>query len=250
MYFSFIRLRRDVSPKDLAAVGQGDGYRVHKLLWNLFSDGPERKRDFLYRYETVKGWPTFYTVSARKPYDRQGLWEIMVKDYYPRLVERDRLSFKLRVNPTHRDKKERTEEEIEVWLGSREQRGLKQKTPTKKRIRHDVVMDAKKRIGFRDISHDQRPHVASLIQEAGLTWLKGREMENGFSVNERDVRADGYYQHRLFKREGGKRIVFSSLDFDGILSVTDRDKFVEKCLYHGIGASKGFGCGLMLVRRV
>lgn len=250
MYFSFIQLRRGITPKDIAVIGLGDGYRVHELLWDLFSDGPGRKRDFLYRFESVKNWPTFYTVSAREPHDRKGLWEIRVRDYHPRVAERERLAFKLRANPTQRDKKERTEEEVEVWLGSREQRGLKQKHPTKKRIRHDVVMEAKKRIGFRDISHDQRPHLASLIQEAGLTWLKAGEKENGFSVNEKIVRAEGYYQHRLFKGKGTKPIIFSSLDFDGLLTVTDRDKFVEKCLYHGIGPAKAFGCGLMLVRRI
>ncbi len=32
-------------------------------------------------------------------------------------------------------------------------------------------------------------------------------------------------------------------------TVTDPVAFVEKCLFGGIGPAKGFGCGLMLVRR-
>jgi len=250
MYFSLIRLRRDVSPKEVAGLVRGDGYSLHKLVWNLFSDGPDRKRDFLHRYESVKGWPTFYTVSVREPKDSSGLWEIHAKKYEPKLAQGERIAFMLRVNPIQHDKKERTDTEIEAWRKSREERGLKSKEPTKKRIRHDVVMEAKNRIGFKGLPHDQRPHIATLIQEAGFAWLKACENENGFSVNDSEVRADGYYQHRLFKGKGAKPITFSTLDFNGILTVTDPDTFIKKSLYKGIGPAKGFGCGLMLVRRI
>jgi len=33
-------------------------------------------------------------------------------------------------------------------------------------------------------------------------------------------------------------------------SVADPAIFVEKCLFKGIGPAKGFGCGLMLVKRI
>jgi len=41
----------------------------------------------------------------------------------------------------------------------------------------------------------------------------------------------------------------STVDFQGILTVTDPELF-RKALYEGLGKSKAFGCGLMLVRRV
>jgi CRISPR system Cascade subunit CasE len=250
MYFSQIRLRRDISPKEIAGLVRSDGYSLHKLVWNLFSDGPDRKRDFLYRYETVKGWPTFYAVSARKPEGSSGLWEIHPKVYKPKLSKGERLAFKLRVNPIQHAKKERTEVEITAWRTSRKERGLKEKPPTKKRIRHDVVMEAKSRLNFKETPHDKRPFVVELIQETGFAWFKGCENEKGFFVNATDVRIDGYNQQKFFKGKETKPIIFNTLDFDGILTVTDPDTFIKESLYKGIGPAKAFGCGLMLVRRV
>lgn len=254
MYLSLIRLRQDISPKDIASFGKFDGYQHHKIVWNLFSDSPDRKRDFLYRYEMVNDRPTFYVISDRPPEDIKGLWEINLKTYKPKLTPGERLAFKLRVNPIHHDKKERTESEIEAWRASRQERGLKEKEPTKKRIRHDVVMEEKSRIGFKHLPHDQRPHVATLIQDAGTTWLKDKEGEFGFLIGGNkenpQVRVDGYLQHKLYKGRGAKPVTFTTLDFDGTLTVTDPDVFVEKCLFNGIGPAKGFGCGLMLVRRI
>ena len=59
MYFTLIKLRNDLSPSDVAGISGADGYSFHKLLWNLFSDGPDRRRDFLYRFESHQGNPFF-----------------------------------------------------------------------------------------------------------------------------------------------------------------------------------------------
>jgi CRISPR system Cascade subunit CasE len=64
------------------------------------------------------------------------------------------------------------------------------------------------------------------------------------------VRVDGYSQHRLYKNKGCKPVELSTLEFNGILTVTDPATFVEKCLFTGIGPAKGFGCGLMLAKRI
>ena len=250
MYFSLIRLRCDLSPKDIASLGRSDGYRLHKMVWDIFSDGPDRKRDFLYRFEKVNGLPTYYTISERKPDDATGLWDISTKPYSPKLAQGDRLAFKLRANPIQSSKQERTTEELAAWQKSRVERGLKQNRWTEKVIRHDVVMEAKTKIDFKNLPEEKRPHVATLIQEAGLEWLASREKEHGFSVMQSGTRADGYCQHRLFKGKSAKPVTFSTLEYDGVLTVTKPDVFVEKCLFTGIGPAKGFGCGLMLVRRV
>ena len=83
MYFSLIRLRRDVSPGNAASLCRGTGYQMHKLVWNLFSDSPDRRRDFLYRFEKVKGLPTCYTVSDREPVNTSSAWEIQTERYAP-----------------------------------------------------------------------------------------------------------------------------------------------------------------------
>ena len=50
-------------------------------------------------------------------------------------------------------------------------------------------------------------------------------------------------------RRGCVPICFSTLDFSGLLTVADPEKFLST-LYGGIGPAKGFGCGLLLIKRV
>lgn len=47
----------------------------------------------------------------------------------------------------------------------------------------------------------------------------------------------------------GKTAGFSSVDFEGEIEVVDAE-LLSKGLFDGIGPSKAFGCGLLLVRRV
>lgn len=223
MYISMIRLRRDISPRDMASITKGDGYQIHKLVWNLFADHPDRKRDFIYRHEPVNGWPSFYTVSQRAPLDALGMWEVTPKEYSPKLKAGQRLSFTLCVNPIR---------------SKRDEKG--------RQHRHDVIMEAKTEIKKRG----ENVSIPDIVQEHGSRWLLDRAESHGFSVSPEVVRADGYRQHRLFKGKGNQPITFSTVDLNGIMTVTEPDLFIEKCLFGGIGPAKGFGCGLMLVRRV
>lgn len=223
MFFSMIRINRNASPHDVAALGKGNGYQAHQLVWNLFADSPDRCRDFLYRHETVKGWPTFYTISERQPTDTTGLWEVQSKEYRPKLVSGQRLAFTLCVNPIR---------------SKRDENG--------RQHRHDVIMEAKTLLK----GQGERIDEAEVIQKQGERWLMERCSKLGFSVSSEGLRVDGYQQHRLFKGKGNQPIIFSTLDFNGILTVTDPETFVTECLFRGIGPAKGFGCGLMMVRRV
>lgn len=231
MYLSKIELRRNITPNDIVSLYGWDGYQIHKMVWNLFSDGPDRKRDFLYRHETARGTPIFYTVSSRKPYDQDNLWNIKVKEYHPKINKMEHLAFSLRVNPI-----------------------VSKRDENNRQHRHDVVMEAKNQIHFKGLPQKERPHLATLVQEAGLAWLKSRENNHGFCVTNDyinpGVRVDGYYQYKFHKENGGKGIKFSTLDFNGILMVTDPNAFIQKALFGGVGPAKGFGCGLMLVRRI
>jgi CRISPR-associated protein Cas6/Cse3/CasE subtype I-E len=56
---------------------------------------------------------------------------------------------------------------------------------------------------------------------------------------------DGYQQHS----EKAGRLRFSTVDFSGELTVIDPTAFAL-ALRDGLGHSKAFGCGLMLVRRL
>ena len=55
-----------------------------------------------------------------------------------------------------------------------------------------------------------------------------------------------YQWHAL--PEKGKQAGFSSVDFTGELKVTDIERF-EQVLFTGIGRSKAFGCGLLMIRK-
>jgi len=46
----------------------------------------------------------------------------------------------------------------------------------------------------------------------------------------------------------GKKAGFSSIDFTGELQITDIEKF-QHTLFNGLGRSKAFGCGLLMVKR-
>ena len=63
------------------------------------------------------------------------------------------------------------------------------------------------------------------------------------------VRADGYRQYEFSKRAGKQPVRLSTVDFTGILVVANPSCFLQDALCRGLGPAKGFGCGLMLVRR-
>jgi CRISPR system Cascade subunit CasE len=110
--------------------------------------------------------------------------------------------------------------------------------------RHDVIMNAKKQLEQQD---EARVHPAELIQNVGCDWLTKRAAKHGFQLEQ--MRVDGYRQHRFKKAPSGQPVCFSTLEFNGLLTVTNPELF-HQALCHGIGPAKSFGCGLLLVRRV
>jgi CRISPR system Cascade subunit CasE len=124
-YFSRVRLRRDPDVATLAPLlfPSVAGERIpaaHRMIWSLFSDRAERKRDFLYR--EAKG-QTFFVLSARPPEDRRALFEIDVKPFEPTLRVGDVLNFSLRANPVVSMREARADGKSIV-------------------VRHDVIMHA------------------------------------------------------------------------------------------------------------
>lgn len=193
------------------------GYALHQAVWNLFADSPDRRRDFLYRLECVGRMPLVYAVSSRVPNDAKGLWRIETKEYSPKIAPGIRLGFSVRVNPTvKRDGK-----------------------------RHDVVMDAKYKARMGDGTEDMP--VQELIVDSCGKWLEKRAHENGFKALR--FRADGYQQIRFNKSEDSVLVRYSTIDITGALEVVNQKLFVD-ILLNGFGPEKGFGCGLMLVRRI
>ena len=152
MYFSRIQIKPEIfKSTQLAQILFESSYHVHQLLWDLFPE--EKQRNFLYREEIareqfgtqagVRGEPIYYVVSSTRPFSEGPFFQIESKEYQPKLRKGDRLSFKLRANTVVIKKADRKNPEQYLKERSRRQVANKEKI-TKKRIRHDVVMDAQK----------------------------------------------------------------------------------------------------------
>lgn len=198
-------------------------HSIHKMVWEFFAAPDRQQRDFLYRLEGRGPELHIYTVSADPPLTHHSLWLVRSKEFKPELKGGDRLAFRVRVNPTVKHMPQ----------------GKKQGQ------RHDVIMDAK---------HQARqkgtPLVTSedLVHTQGVKWLEARAGTHGFIVNPQEVRCFGYEQVRTGKGRGEREARLSTVEMEGLLTVKDADAFVET-LHKGLGPAKGFGCGLMLIRR-
>lgn len=220
MKYHFSRVRLLARPsqhdwlRDLAR--HGEPYRDHALIWKLFpGDGLER--DFIFR--RMDDERTYYVVSARPPKSDSGLFQIQSKPYAPQLLLGERLRFDLRANPT---------------VSIRQEDGRSR--------RHDVLMHAK-----RAVAPGQRDRLAQALEIAGKKWLLERAEQWGLAVQEGSIWQNSYCQQRL--RRKGRSIEYSSLDYQGIAEVIDSER-LSRALLQGVGHGKGFGCGLLLVRRV
>ncbi|MGB5098305.1 MAG: type I-E CRISPR-associated protein Cas6/Cse3/CasE [Porticoccaceae bacterium] len=228
-------LREAFDYKDWSALGGLDPYGEHQLLWKFF-DLPRNQKptraEFLFRAERFDGLPLFYVLSRVIPRDTTGKWCVEPREYRPDLRPGDRLTFKLRTNPTVARARE---------SGKRGQR-------------HDVVMDAKRRMNWKEIPVEDRLTLANVAYEAGSCWLRGREERLGCRFDADHLRVDGHAVYCLKGRRDDKGnchgIALSTLDFEGQLQVTDAELFLQNGLLAGIGPAKAFGCGLLLVRRV
>lgn len=214
MYLSRAILRPDaVSREEVFRLLKGE-YGIHAMIWELFADSPNRFRDFLYRFETDGGLPRIYTVSERAPAVDTDIWNIDTKIYDPNLTEQQKLRFSLRANPV-----------------------ITRRGDSNKHQRHDVVMDYK-------MQRRKMVTNAEAVQEAGSAWISSKGERLGFSVE--SVIAGGY-RRRTFQKTNGSEVTIATLDFDGVLTVSDPE-ILKQSLYSGIGHAKGFGCGMMLVK--
>lgn len=217
-YFSRVRVQASVRENDWLRdlVRHGEPYRDHALIWRLFP-GDGAKRDFIFR--RLDDERSYYVVSARAPQLDSGLFQVQSKPYAPQLEVGEWVRFDLRANPT---------------VSVRREDGRSQ--------RHDVLMNAK-----RGVSTDAREQLAQVLDDAGRQWLQERASRWGLEIKEDSVLQEGYRQQRL-KRKGGN-IEYSSLDYQGVARVTD-PQLLCQALVEGVGHSKGFGCGLLMVRRL
>jgi CRISPR system Cascade subunit CasE len=224
LFLSRITMRPDPSVATLApilfdAAGRHRSEASRRLVWTLFADSEDRKRDFLWREDDAG---RFYVLSSRPPQDRHHLFTVDTKAFEPALSSGDKLIFSLRANAT-----------IARPRGDAQRAGK----------RDDVVMAALNAIP-KEARAERRKDV---VRQEGLLWLRRQGAAAGFDFDEEGVVVDGY--EPLTMRGGGENALrLSVLEFDGILTVREPNGFLAK-LALGFGRGKAFGLGLMLLRR-
>lgn len=232
MFFSLIAPTPG-NERDAAHTLLGGPYEEHRWLWRFFPGNADAKRDFLFRRSERDGMVRYHMVSARPPVSPDSAWTVQSREYAPRIAPGTRLQFELRANPVVRTRRDG------------------------KACRDDVVMAEKKRLlhargldRWADWVGEDRPALYDLVAQTCSSWLCRCGERDGFVLDQEALRVDAYQNHtekRQLPRE--RRLRFSSVDFAGVLTVTDTDRLHE-ALVHGIGPAKAFGCGLLLVRRL
>ena len=219
LFLSRIRLSRSPSAQALSGLlrppGAGERRSAqHQLLWSVFADVPDRRRDFLWREERNG---EFLTLSARPPQSMDLFVPHDVKEFAPVLYPGQPLDFMLHANATRMKRDGQ---------------------------RVDVVMDA-----LRDLPRETRASERMAVAgREGFAWLARQGETAGFRV----LRAEAcdYVTEALQGYRGPRKgqPQFGIIDLAGRIEVTDPATFLAQ-LARGFGRAKAFGCGLMLIRR-
>jgi CRISPR system Cascade subunit CasE len=224
LFLSRISLRAGPSVATLAPIlfetaGRHRCEASRRLVWTLFADREDRKRDFLWREDDAR---RFYVLSQRPPEDRHQLFMVETKAFEPALSPGDRLVFSLRANAT-----------IGRSRGDTKRAGK----------RDDVVMAVLNAIP----KHERAEPRKEIIRREGLAWLRRQGAAAGFDFNDGGIAVDGYEQLTI-RGNGKDALRLSVIEFDGLLIVREPDIFLAK-IARGFGRGKAFGLGLMLLRR-
>lgn len=221
MFLSKITLQPSAhTAAELAKLSTNGAYAAHQLLWRLFTQ--ESERNFIFRQEIGQGGlPLFYVLSQSQPAS-DALFQVSSKNFAPKLGQGQRLAFKLRANPT-------------VCI-----------TENGKQKRHDVLMHAKMQHREEGLKPQE---LEPLAIEAAQSWLANEQRLSNWGIQlDAAPEVQAYTQHRTQKGKG-RAIQFSSVDFEGLLTIADPERFLQQYA-QGFGRAKALGCGLMLIRPV
>lgn len=212
-----------------AGLYQSGRYAEHQWLWQLFSDSPQRKRDFLYRQmkpsqESGANAPYFLVVSEREPEDRPFLRRLVVKPYAPQLSDGERLAFSLRCNPV-----------------------ITRTSADGTHSRIDMVQDERLRRKREGVPEADLPRRTALAQDVvAPKWLEKHDF--GLDIDADSLQVEAYDQFRFVHPKDGK-LTLARMDLLGTGTVRDAQA-LRHALYKGVGRARGFGFGLLLVRRL
>ncbi len=252
-YFSLVRIsragmhRRELRDELRRLAKLGEAYRDHCLMMKLFPglqarwdsvEQNERERDFVFRLRTASATDpetalhtlSYYVVSQERPRELPDLLRVDCKEYAPKLQAGDRVRFQLRANPS-----------VTQSRGGDASRGGH---ASMEQSRHKPQRDALALAMFAAREGEERQRA---LTEAASAWLLQRAGAWGVRVDPGALLTDNYTHHRLHR--GSRHITFASIDYTGVAEVAD-PVLLTKAMLEGVGRKRGFGCGLLLVRRL
>jgi CRISPR system Cascade subunit CasE len=190
----------------------------HRLVWVLFSEASHAERDFLFRKIDGGGW---LVLSQRKPLDHHNIWEIETKTFQPDIRTGQRLAFRLRASPS---------------IATRDEAG--------RRVRRDAILTTQMAQRRPDGS---LPPISEILPTAAHAWLSKKGEGAGFTVDRKELVSDCYVRQE-FAKEGEGTVRFRSIDFRGVLTVSNSDDFMPSVM-SGFGNGKAYGFGMMLLSK-
>ena len=202
----------------------------HGLIWSLFPQDDQVRR-FLYR-ETGPG--EYLILSEAPPRDELSLWSLETRDYAPELVAGDRLSFSLRAD---------------VQINAAPE-GL---PGERRRGRREPLHAAAKRLGLAP-QIIARDWLMERLKRQGATLLTMTpKSDEALSTELSDAGGRELLKIQVEPRQrlsgGSKAGSLQPVLFEGAIEVSDATAF-KSLLSNGLGKSRGYGCGLFLVRRL
>ncbi len=188
--------------------GIKDVYDWHQAVWKAFPGRDGQKRDFLTRLDQKDCFYRLLIVSPIEP---------VRPDWVPDGPD----AWKTKPIP-------------ENYFRHARYRFQLRANPTKKVTAFDADGKAKK----------NSKRVPLVKREELVEWLKRKGESGGFVVEEASLRILGGGRENFSKQ--GAQGVHSSVDFEGVLTVTDAGKFYAT-FAAGIGSAKAFGFGLLVL---
>ena len=200
--------------KTMNSKNHGLLYCMHQLAWKSFPTvSSQAIRNFLTRIEQDEDKISFFILSKTipsKPEEWTGSWE--TKPLPESLFQHEFYQFQLTANPT------------------KSAPNLLNFKPNKDR-KDKPVLQAKR-------SNRNYPiHNHELLQD----WFAKKANDGGFQID------DDYLQINILPvRYAKNKIPQHTVEFSGILQVTDREKFI-KTFCSGIGSQKYAGFGMLMI---
>eukprot|EP01022_Parablepharisma_sp_SALTPOND_P009506 TRINITY_DN139486_c0_g1_i1.p2 TRINITY_DN139486_c0_g1~~TRINITY_DN139486_c0_g1_i1.p2 ORF type:complete len:120 (+),score=23.28 TRINITY_DN139486_c0_g1_i1:2-361(+) len=117
----------------------------------------------------------------------------------------------------------------------------------------DIVQDRRLKLMEEGIARPELPTRLDIAEEVGAQWISKRRESLGFELEYDEeshwpgLIVESYSQERFMKGKG-RKVTLSSMDVRGFATVTDPEK-LKTALFEGVGCAKGFGFGLLLIRR-